>query len=155
MSRSGLTWLQNRLCGHPWCSPECSRQSILSTKSAKVQSYEVTGPRQHFHYTFGAKTHETLVFPWKNGPYPAVPLSRRGLTGLQNQLCGHPWCSPECSRESILAPNQPKVQSYEVKWPRQHFHCTLGAKTDEILVFLSKNGTYPEDRLCRSSLSGP
>ncbi len=155
MEGRGLTGLQNRFCGHPWCSPECSRQSILAPNRPKVQSYEVTGPRKHFHCTFGAKTHETLVFLWKNGPYPAVPLSRRGLTGLQNRLCGHPWCSPECSRESILAPNQPKVQSYEVKCPRQHFHCTLGAKTHETLVFLWKNGTYPEDRLCRSSLSGP
>ena len=46
-----------------------------------------------------AKTHETSVFPRKNGGTVEVRLWRRSLFGLQNRLCGPPWCSPNSSQQ--------------------------------------------------------
>ena len=44
-------------------------------------------------------------------------------------LCG-PWCSPECSRESILASTLLHMQSYEVNVVRKHVHCTHCARSN-------------------------
>ena len=56
-----------------------------------------------------AKTHETSVFPRKNGGTVEVTLRRRSLFGLQNRICGLPWCSPNSSGQYDFMHIAPKT----------------------------------------------
>ena len=58
------------------------------------------------------KTHDTSVFPGKNGGTVEDPLRRRSLFVLQYRICGLPWCSPNKSGQYYfrhIAPNTAPV----------------------------------------------
>ena len=68
-----------------------------SLQATSLHSHEVDC---HFKLSlclFYRQILQTLVFLWKNGRYPEVPLEGRGLTVSQKPPCGHLLCSNNSS----------------------------------------------------------
>ena len=69
----------------------------------------ITFPEARLDCQWAPKTHKTSVFPRQNGGTVEARLEGRSLFGLQNRLCGPPWCSPNSSQQYYFGHIAPKT----------------------------------------------
>ena len=81
-----VTWLTIRILCALWCSPKCSRESMLASTRLKLQSYGVKVLRKHFHCTHCVKIMESLVSPRSNYQVLSVLTSLCALPYVYSDL---------------------------------------------------------------------
>ena len=69
----------------------------------------------------------------KNGGTVEVRLARRSLFGLQNRICGPPWCSPNSSKQYYFRHIATKTALYEANGGTNSDFIPMLCKNDGII----------------------